>query len=86
MILVRCPNDCVLNHSALQQKIPVGRFGQPAEIASVVELLVLNAYMTNKVCACGETLRKYNGSRSVDADGSGLQIIVADGGWTGTGF
>ncbi|KZT18767.1 NAD-binding protein [Neolentinus lepideus HHB14362 ss-1] len=29
--------------------IPVGRFGTPAEIASVVEMLVANAYMTNKI-------------------------------------
>lgn len=28
--------------------IPVGRFGQPEEVAQVVELLVTNAYMTNK--------------------------------------
>ncbi|TFK66067.1 NAD-binding protein [Pluteus cervinus] len=45
----------------LRKRIPVGRFGLPDEIASVVELLVCNAYMTNK-------------------------IIVADGGWTSTGF
>lgn len=30
----------------------MGRFGQPDEIASVVELLVGNAYMTNKVSFC----------------------------------
>ncbi|TFK51559.1 NAD-binding protein [Heliocybe sulcata] len=29
--------------------IPVGRFGQPEEIASIVEMLVGNAYMTNKI-------------------------------------
>ncbi|ETW76558.1 hypothetical protein HETIRDRAFT_389594, partial [Heterobasidion irregulare TC 32-1] len=29
--------------------IPMGRFGQPEEIAAVVELLVTNSYMTNKV-------------------------------------
>ncbi|KAI0065207.1 NAD-binding protein [Artomyces pyxidatus] len=33
-------------HRAL---IPMGRFGQPEEIACVVELLVTNAYMTNKI-------------------------------------
>jgi len=34
---------------SLKSRIPVGRFGQPAEIASVVEMLVTNAYMTNKI-------------------------------------
>ncbi|THH14503.1 hypothetical protein EW146_g5840 [Bondarzewia mesenterica] len=29
--------------------IPMGRFGQPEEIAAIVELLICNAYMTNKV-------------------------------------
>ncbi|KAI0248521.1 hypothetical protein BJV78DRAFT_1131256, partial [Lactifluus subvellereus] len=29
--------------------VPVGRFGQPEEIAQVVELLVTNSYMTDKV-------------------------------------
>jgi 3-oxoacyl-[acyl-carrier protein] reductase len=29
--------------------IPVGRLGKPEEIASVVSMLVGNAYMTNKV-------------------------------------
>lgn len=33
-----------------QAKIPVNRFGEPDEIASIVELLVTNAYLTNKVC------------------------------------
>ncbi|KIJ47900.1 hypothetical protein M422DRAFT_28696 [Sphaerobolus stellatus SS14] len=33
----------------LQAKLPVGRFGQPEEIASLVELLATNAYMTNKI-------------------------------------
>ncbi|KAH9475175.1 L-rhamnose 1-dehydrogenase (NADP(+)) [Psilocybe cubensis] len=33
----------------LKDKIPVGRFGLPHEIASVVEMLVSNAYMTNKI-------------------------------------
>ncbi|PFH49530.1 hypothetical protein AMATHDRAFT_147496 [Amanita thiersii Skay4041] len=45
----------------LRKRIPVGRFGLPAEVASIIELLVTNGYMTNK-------------------------IIVADGGWTATGF
>lgn len=31
-----------------QGKIPVGRFGKPDDIASVVELLVANSYLTNK--------------------------------------
>ena len=29
--------------------IPLGRLGQPEEVAQVVELLLTNAYMTNKV-------------------------------------
>ena len=34
----------------------MGRFGQPEEIAAVVELLVTNSYMTNKVCTkCSDT-------------------------------
>jgi len=33
----------------LVQRIPVGRFGLPEDIASVVEMLVLNSYMTNKI-------------------------------------
>jgi 3-oxoacyl-[acyl-carrier protein] reductase len=33
----------------LKSKIPVGRFGLPHEIASIVEMLVTNAYMTNKI-------------------------------------
>jgi len=28
---------------------PVGRFGEPEEVASTVELLATNAYMTNKI-------------------------------------
>ncbi|KAF8151728.1 NAD-binding protein [Crassisporium funariophilum] len=34
---------------ALLARIPVGRFGVPSEIASIVEMLVTNAYMTNKI-------------------------------------
>jgi len=34
---------------SLKQRIPVGRLGKPEEIASVVELLVTNAYLTNKI-------------------------------------
>ncbi|KAF8966072.1 NAD-binding protein [Flammula alnicola] len=30
-------------------KIPIGRFGLPQEIAPIVEMLVTNAYMTNKI-------------------------------------
>jgi len=30
-------------------KIPVGRLGRPQEIASIVEMLVRNSYMTNKI-------------------------------------
>ncbi|KZS95302.1 NAD-binding protein [Sistotremastrum niveocremeum HHB9708] len=30
-------------------KIPVGRLGKPAEIAQIVEMLVSNSYMTNKI-------------------------------------
>ncbi|KIK54769.1 hypothetical protein GYMLUDRAFT_48464 [Collybiopsis luxurians FD-317 M1] len=33
----------------MRKMIPVGRLGVPDEIASVVELLVTNAYMTNKI-------------------------------------
>ncbi len=33
-----------------QDLVPVGRFGQPEEVAQVVELLVTNSYMTDKVC------------------------------------
>ncbi|KAJ3565516.1 hypothetical protein NP233_g7584 [Leucocoprinus birnbaumii] len=33
----------------LGKRIPIGRFGVPQEVASVVELLVTNAYMTNKI-------------------------------------
>ncbi|KAF5319409.1 hypothetical protein D9619_008631 [Psilocybe cf. subviscida] len=33
----------------LKAKIPVGRFGLPDEIASIVEMLVTNSYMTNKI-------------------------------------
>jgi len=31
------------------KRIPVGRFGLPHEVAPVVEMLVTNAYMTNKI-------------------------------------
>jgi len=33
----------------LLEKIPVGRLGRPHEIASIVEMLVRNSYMTNKI-------------------------------------
>ncbi|ESK95402.1 3-ketoacyl-acyl carrier protein reductase [Moniliophthora roreri MCA 2997] len=33
----------------MKNMIPVGRLGVPNEIASIVELLVTNAYMTNKI-------------------------------------
>ncbi|KAJ3733229.1 NAD-binding protein [Lentinula guzmanii] len=33
----------------MRNMIPVGRLGVPNEIASIVELLVTNAYMTNKI-------------------------------------
>ncbi|KAF9039130.1 NAD-binding protein [Panaeolus papilionaceus] len=33
----------------LRARLPVGRFGRPDEIASIVEMLVLNSYMTNKI-------------------------------------
>ncbi|EJD01003.1 NAD-binding protein [Fomitiporia mediterranea MF3/22] len=33
----------------LRARIPVGRFGVPDEIASVIELLITNAYLTNKI-------------------------------------
>ncbi|TFY77301.1 hypothetical protein EWM64_g6713 [Hericium alpestre] len=31
--------------------IPIGRFGHPEEIAQIVELLITNSYMTNKIVA-----------------------------------
>jgi len=37
------------NPEELRQMIPVKRLGLPKEVASVVEMLVLNGYMTNKV-------------------------------------
>ncbi|PPQ68125.1 hypothetical protein CVT24_002951 [Panaeolus cyanescens] len=33
----------------LKARLPVGRFGKPDEIASIVEMIVLNSYMTNKI-------------------------------------
>jgi len=33
----------------LTSRIPIGRMGQPEEIASIVQLLATNAYMTNKI-------------------------------------
>jgi 3-oxoacyl-[acyl-carrier protein] reductase len=50
----------------------VGRFGQPEEIAQVVELLITNSYMTNKVGG----LCIVNFSCSLQD----LQIITCDGG------
>jgi 3-oxoacyl-[acyl-carrier protein] reductase len=35
--------------AAYVEKIPVGRLGRPQEIASIVEMLVRNSYMTNKI-------------------------------------
>ena len=35
----------------LKAKVPVGRLGRPDEIASVVEVMVANGYITNKVWA-----------------------------------
>ncbi|KAJ3486286.1 hypothetical protein NLI96_g4355 [Meripilus lineatus] len=35
----------------LRSKIPIGRLGQPDEIAEIVALLATNAYMTNKIIA-----------------------------------
>jgi NAD(P)-dependent dehydrogenase (short-subunit alcohol dehydrogenase family) len=34
--------------STPQALVPIGRVGEPEEIASVVEMLVKNEYMTNK--------------------------------------
>ena len=39
----------VPSNSLPQAKIPIGRFGLPDEIASVVAMLATNAYITNKV-------------------------------------
>ena len=66
----------------------MGRFGQPEEIAAVVELLVTNSYMTNKVCTkCSDTrpseslrsnsLAFCNKTRIRIADS---KIVSADGG------
>ncbi|KAF5378922.1 hypothetical protein D9757_008727 [Collybiopsis confluens] len=54
----------------MRKMIPVGRLGIPSEISSIVEMLVTNAYMTNKC-------------RRIDMI---LQIIVADGGLTASAF
>jgi 3-oxoacyl-[acyl-carrier protein] reductase len=35
----------------LKAKIPVGRFGKPEEVASVVEVMIGNSYVSNKVWA-----------------------------------
>ena len=35
--------------TSFKARIPVGRPGVPGEIASIVEMIVKNAYMTNKV-------------------------------------
>ncbi|KAF8586880.1 NAD-binding protein [Ramaria rubella] len=37
------------NQAELRARIPVGRFGEPEEIASVVEMFTTNAYLTNKI-------------------------------------
>jgi len=36
---------------AYKARVPVGRFGRPEDIASIVELFVKNSYMTNKIIA-----------------------------------
>lgn len=51
----------------------MGRFGQPEEVAQVVELLVTNSYMTDKVRGVGT----YLCSCSFDDD---VQIVTCDGG------
>jgi len=33
----------------IKNMIPIGRMGKPHEVASVVEMLVTNAYLTNKI-------------------------------------
>ncbi|KAI0300650.1 NAD-binding protein [Multifurca ochricompacta] len=38
--------------AAHRDLVPVGRFGQPEEVAQVVELLVTNSYMTDKIVTC----------------------------------
>jgi 3-oxoacyl-[acyl-carrier protein] reductase len=50
----------------------VGRFGQPEEIAQVVELLITNSYMTDKVW--GSVLSTFS---HLIYD---LQIVTCDGG------
>jgi hypothetical protein len=44
----------------------VGRFGQPEEIAQVVELLVTNSYMTDKVCDLSMLLIHFEIHRRAD--------------------
>lgn len=51
--------------------MPVGRFGQPEEVAQVVELLVTNSYMTDKV-------RDFSVSAYEVAHNA--QIVTCDGG------
>jgi NAD(P)-dependent dehydrogenase (short-subunit alcohol dehydrogenase family) len=44
-------NNINLNrrHGTIKALIPMGRLGLPEEIASIVDMLVDNGYMTNKV-------------------------------------
>ncbi|EIW61058.1 NAD-P-binding protein [Trametes versicolor FP-101664 SS1] len=70
---------------AVRNLIPIGRLGKPDEIASIVLMLAINAYMTNKVSSTEHTLqRRCNIHLLVDCH---PQILVADGGYTnGGGF
>jgi hypothetical protein len=70
--------------------IPIGRMGKPHEVASVVEMLVTNAYLTNKVRVKFFFL---DAAPSVSARFFEifnftllLQIMVVDGGVTPSAF
>ncbi|KAH9975000.1 putative short-chain dehydrogenase/reductase, partial [Lactifluus volemus] len=52
--------------AAHRDLVPVGRFGQPEEIAQVVELLVTNSYMTDKVCDLSMLLIHFEIHRRAD--------------------
>lgn len=47
-------NTVMFNNPTVAHRdlVPVGRFGQPEEVAQVVELLVTNSYMTDKIVTC----------------------------------
>ncbi|KAJ8495397.1 hypothetical protein ONZ45_g12882 [Pleurotus djamor] len=61
----------------LKNIIPIGRFGTPEEVSSCVEVLVNNAYMTNKVSFLVALSNPLNHTE---------QIVVMDGGITPSAF